>query len=125
VVFQDFLKLSVDGRQGSRSEAKIDHPGGVTLGEYKAAKVPVTGDEDSASRVGCFQYGGIAGSCETRLACRRDVVTKVAEQALCESVDILIEQELHGAGFTWSSSALTTSMAYCRQARMSSGERSG
>ena len=125
VVFQDSLKLCVDRRQGGGGEAEVDYADGVALGEDQAAKVAVTGDEDPALRVSCLQYGGIGGPRQTRLDCRYDIVTEVAEQALREPVDVLIEQELHGAGVTWSSSAFTTSMAYCRQARMSSRERSG
>lgn len=125
MVFQDPSELFVDRGQGGGVEAKVNDPGGVSTREDQAAKVSVTRDEDSTLGVGCFQHGRIGGPRQTRLRRRHDVVAEVTKEALRQPVDVLIEQELHGAGVTWSSSAFTTSIAYCRQARMSAGERSG
>src|ERR1051326_5605839 len=103
-------QLLMHGMDCGRLNTQVDHTCLKPLHEDQRPKVPVSGDKEPDLGVRRGQQRLIERPRRTDVCSREHIMPGITEKAYGHGVDVLVEQESHGA-VIWISSATMTSIA--------------
>jgi hypothetical protein len=109
---QDPFQFRMNGIQGRRQNAKIEHSGPTALDKDQAAVITIASHDDPPLLMSNTQQLSVLGLRQAELGGWNNVVSEAGQKTNGDGIDILIDKELHGVVAKQMSSAATTSMAY-------------